>query len=161
MKTIAIIAALALALVACSKESETTAPLNKPDPKPKQHFPVAAEALADQVEAAARAAVPDETIGTLRVDIDGNRIRVSNTRPLDGPALTREDNAATVQALAQAAISVLLEHGHDPSKEWTLVTGWDWQPTGETSPTGKPLERAFVRAVYDFNADRIKIEPVE
>lgn len=62
--------------------------------------------------------------------------------------------ARDTKAIAQAALTELMEQGRQPAQEHIFVTVWAHKP--ETGATGQTLTRVYGRSVYNYNNDSIE-----
>jgi hypothetical protein len=63
---------------------------------------------------------------------------------------------ADTKEVVRACLKWIQQQGHDPAKEWIMVTAWANLP--ETGETGKSMVRVMGRSVYDFNTDQIQFK---
>jgi hypothetical protein len=63
---------------------------------------------------------------------------------------------ADTKQVVRACLKWIQDQGHDPAKDWIMVTAWAHLP--ETGETGKDLVRVMGRSIYDFNTDQINFK---
>jgi hypothetical protein len=60
------------------------------------------------------------------------------------------------EQVVRACLAWIQQQGHDPAKDWIMVTAWAHMP--EVGETGKSLVRVMGRSIYDFNSDQINFK---
>lgn len=79
-------------------------------------------------------------------------VTLNYSRKPSGYAQVQDDTRQVVRA----CLAWIQEQGHDPAKDWIMVTAWAHMP--EVGETGKSLVRVMGRSIYDFNSDQINFK---